>query len=275
MSDNHVIGLTRKSGRVLQEFSSFFGSGHLIRTAIITTSKEAEDKAWRAVKPAVVLMETLHRHCDGLASSFPALLEALDALPPLNPESAAWRTRATGYFAVGRQVAGVLDFMLRFDQLKTATPEVQNDFAFYKRHAANRFATNGDVMIMTPERATDVALFMAYANPMEREIGLLLTDQGPEAAGKARAALEGFAAGVVVVVSEGWTLSLGGAGDSRNVMALRAAVGAMSLATTLRESGFGSGDHYKDIVRDLIGAIRQNDEGGYLAWLVTDLKEMV
>lgn len=69
--------------------------------------------------------------------------------------------------ALAKQLADILDFVLRFDDLKMINPAIQNDFSYYRR-TLNRMKINkkdGNVKIRD-ELANRMSLFFAYPTPM-------------------------------------------------------------------------------------------------------------
>ncbi len=45
--------------------------------------------------------------------------------------------------ALAKQLAHILDFVLRFDELKMKAPAMQNDFSFYRRTMSRKWFTYG------------------------------------------------------------------------------------------------------------------------------------
>lgn len=78
--------------------------------------------------------------------------------------------------ALVKQFAGILDFVLKFDDLKMLNPSIQNDFSYYRRtisrlRSPNPNTVNSDfaaIPEVTAELANKMSLFYANATPMLR-----------------------------------------------------------------------------------------------------------
>jgi hypothetical protein len=90
---------------------------------------------------------------------FPKLLSSLCKD---NPKDALSHQQATA-----KQVANVLDFVLRFDNLKMMNPAIQNDFSYYRRSLNRLKMTKQDSKLtIRDELANRMSLFFAYPPPM-------------------------------------------------------------------------------------------------------------
>lgn len=69
-----------------------------------------------------------------------------------------------GQQALAKQLADILDFVLRFDDAKMINPAIQNDFSYYRR-SLNKQKNKVDVKIKD-ELANRMSLFFAYPTPM-------------------------------------------------------------------------------------------------------------
>jgi hypothetical protein len=75
--------------------------------------------------------------------------------------------------ALVKQLAEILDFVLKFDDLKMTNPSIQNDFSYYRRtvnrlriaNQENSIFTENNVSISN-EVANKMSLFYANATPM-------------------------------------------------------------------------------------------------------------
>lgn len=75
--------------------------------------------------------------------------------------------------ALVKQLAEILEFVLKFDELKMKTPAIQNDFSYYRRtlsgqrmsvkHEGCHFDKSKEI---TNELANRMSLFYAHATPM-------------------------------------------------------------------------------------------------------------
>jgi len=73
--------------------------------------------------------------------------------------------------ALVKQLAEILEFVLKFDELKMKTPAIQNDLSYYRRSimrskmANNEMKNDGEEMI-SYDVANRMSLFYAHATPM-------------------------------------------------------------------------------------------------------------
>lgn len=75
--------------------------------------------------------------------------------------------------AMVKLFADVLDFIRKFDTAKTYAPELQNDFAFFKR-SLGKFGKHGavkDKIPLTAQEASMVSLFLGPSGPMTTFLG--------------------------------------------------------------------------------------------------------
>ncbi|KAI8074705.1 hypothetical protein BC940DRAFT_230821 [Gongronella butleri] len=95
----------------------------VFKTAIENATHENEERAWNTVLPTVDMLRTFHAYSKELQDGLPRLLSVLchdaphfDAHPGLT-----------------RLMTQVLDFAYDFDYWKMRTPNLANDFAYYRR----------------------------------------------------------------------------------------------------------------------------------------------
>jgi len=157
-SCNEVLS---RGSAILDKLLAYKGCEEHIRKAITNPSAENEDTAWKAVLPAVDQLQEFFDYATELEQVFPKLLSALcDA----NPKHTIQNKQA-----LAKQLADVLDFVLRFDDAKMVNPAIQNDFSYYRR-TLNRMKINKkDANIkIRDELANRMSLFFAYPTPMMR-----------------------------------------------------------------------------------------------------------
>lgn len=74
--------------------------------------------------------------------------------------------------ALVKQFAEILDFVLKFDDLKMTNPSIQNDFSYYRRTMSRlRLASQDESLYdndlnISNELANRMSLFYAHATPM-------------------------------------------------------------------------------------------------------------
>jgi len=74
----------------------------------------------------------------------------------------------SGQQALAKQLADILDFVLRFDDAKMINPAIQNDFSYYRR-SLSKHKNKVEVKIKD-DLANRMSLFFAYPTPMLRVI---------------------------------------------------------------------------------------------------------
>ncbi|CAL9689402.1 unnamed protein product [Knipowitschia caucasica] len=159
------VKLVLEEGRlVLEELQMYRGAGEEIRQAIQRPSVDRlQQKAWAAVLPLVAKLHSFYEFSLKLESSWRLLLDVLvcaEAPPTQQLEQKQ---------ALAQQVAHILHFTLRFDELKMTTPAIQNDFSYYRR-TISRMKINkltGETQNeVNNELANQMSLFYACATPM-------------------------------------------------------------------------------------------------------------
>ena len=73
--------------------------------------------------------------------------------------------------ALVKQLAEILEFVLKFDEFKMKTPAIQNDFSYYRRTLTRASLTRQDNaaerdLVVGNELANRMSLFYAHATPM-------------------------------------------------------------------------------------------------------------
>jgi len=74
--------------------------------------------------------------------------------------------------ALVKQLAEILEFVLKFDEHKMKTPAIQNDFSYYRRTLTRASLAHQDNaekdLVVGNELANRMSLFYAHATPMLR-----------------------------------------------------------------------------------------------------------
>lgn len=97
-----------------------------------------------------------------------ALPELLTALCTESPVVALEKKQA-----LAKQMAEILSFVLKFDDLKMNKPEIQNDFSYYRRTLSRlkmQDPGSDDSAVVNNEEANRMSLFYAYPTPMLRSV---------------------------------------------------------------------------------------------------------
>eukprot|EP00030_Apusomonadida_sp_AF-17_P007374 a841062_1667.p1 GENE.a841062_1667~~a841062_1667.p1 ORF type:complete len:347 (-),score=133.91 a841062_1667:89-1051(-) len=161
---NQVQSVIDRSSAILGQLVSYTGCGELIREAIVNPSDASTARAWEAVIPKVHQLKDFFEFSLTLQEIIPSLLRTLCA--PGNAE-----VTLTNMQALTRQLADLMNFVLRFDDAKMTNPAIQNDFSFYRRTLNKMKMTNPDVELpIKDDLANRMSLFYAYPTPMMRAL---------------------------------------------------------------------------------------------------------
>lgn len=152
--------------KVLSDLQSYQGAGDEIRDAISNANNEEyQEKAWAAVCPLVVRLRNYYEYSMEVASAVQQLLFIICSTDKTAKEHLEIQQ------ATAKQFAEILDFTLRFDDLKMTNPAIQNDFSYYRR-TLNRMRmasqeNSGDMSLaVNNEMANRMSLFYAQPTPM-------------------------------------------------------------------------------------------------------------
>ncbi|KAL0270617.1 UNVERIFIED_CONTAM: hypothetical protein PYX00_007966 [Menopon gallinae] len=155
------------SSEILNELQCYKGAGREIREAIACPSEETQKQAWNAVLPLVAKLKKFYQFSTQLEKVVPKILAELcsgEMSPTQHLETQQ---------ALVKQLAEILEFVLKFDELKMKTPAIQNDFSYYRRTLTwQRMSVPQegyhleDTKEISNELAYRMSLFYAHATPM-------------------------------------------------------------------------------------------------------------
>ncbi|XP_005101680.1 CYFIP-related Rac1 interactor B [Aplysia californica] len=151
---------------IVMELQRYKGATEEIRMAISNPKiEELQEKAWMAVSPLVSKLKVFFEFSLELERVIPELLGELCS------EDLSPREHLEQQQALFKQFAEILDFVLKFDDLKMTTPAVQNDFSYYRRTLNRRKMANEEEVqpgeeAVSNELANRMSLFYAQATPM-------------------------------------------------------------------------------------------------------------
>jgi len=151
----------KASEGILDEIASFKGCDDVIRKAITSPGAETDKAAWDAIVPSVDKLKNFYDFSVALEQVLPKLLKNLFSNGKADEN-------LEGQQALAKQLADILDFVLRFDDAKMVNPAIQNDFSYYRR-SLNKQKNKVDVKIKD-ELANRMSLFFAYPTPMLKVI---------------------------------------------------------------------------------------------------------
>lgn len=141
---------------MLDHLDQYADCGLAIRRALTNPTPDNEREAFAAVKANVDVINGFYQFSKKIERQFPSLLRSLAT----DDEKATISSKQ----AVSKKVADVLDFVLKFDELKMLRPGLQNDFSFYRR-SLGKHAADADLVVRDDE-ASFISLFIAQPIPM-------------------------------------------------------------------------------------------------------------
>lgn len=164
----------KESRQVIQELNLYRGAAKEIREAINDPAGEYQRRAFEAVIPLVDKLYQFYQFSHQLESILPRILEELCA-PHVSPSQHLETQQA-----IVKQLAEILEFTLKFDELKMTTPAIQNDFSYYRRsimragghmdssYSLGSDASSEEVLRLDQTTANKMTLFYANSTPMLR-----------------------------------------------------------------------------------------------------------
>lgn len=147
---------------ILADLRGYQGAGEQIRLAISSPSnEEAQTQAWEAVVPLVGKLKVFYNYSSEVERRLPILLEQLCTEDPLGSLEKKQ--------ALSKQMADVIHFVLKFDDLKMTNPAIQNDFSYYRRTLSRmkmHDPGSDSGVVVNNEEANRMSLFYASPTPM-------------------------------------------------------------------------------------------------------------
>ncbi|XP_052775270.1 CYFIP-related Rac1 interactor B-like [Mya arenaria] len=151
--------------KILDRLKKYTGAAEVIRNAIQNPRDDGmQDRAWTDVQPLVEELKKYYEFSLMLEINVPLLLDALCS------KDMTAKEHLEGQQALFKQFAEILDFVLKFDDLKMTNPVIQNDFSYYRRTQSRRRMVTSDKKEVAEgvphEIANRMSLFYAQATPM-------------------------------------------------------------------------------------------------------------
>lgn len=161
-----IQAVLKEAEEILAGLHSYKGAADDIRKAISNPrDDDLQQLAWEGVCPLVVQLKKYYEFSLLLENNVPLLLEALCS----NDMTA--KEHLEKQQALVKQLAEILDFVLKFDDLKMTNPVIQNDFSYYRRTQSRRRMVTSDRIeeeeeCVPHEMANRMSLFYANSTPM-------------------------------------------------------------------------------------------------------------
>ncbi|TGZ57424.1 CYFIP-related Rac1 interactor B isoform X1 [Temnothorax americanus] len=161
-----VQRVLKNSESILEEIQCYKGAGKEIREAISAPTEECQRKAYLTVAPLVAKLKRFYEFSLELERVVPKILGQLCS-GNLSPTQHLETQQA-----LVKQLAEILEFVLKFDEHKMKTPAIQNDFSYYRRTLTRASLARQDNaekdLVVGNELANRMSLFYAHATPMLR-----------------------------------------------------------------------------------------------------------
>jgi len=204
---NEAEEFLKDAAEILAKLRDYKGATKEIREAIGNPSQETEAEAWMMLLPMVGKLRSFHQFSKKLNDVVPNILRVICSVQ--NNEENANKSldmaeQLDSHQALVKQLAKVLEFVLRFDERKMGTPAVQNDFSYYRRSVQrNRNSVSGRPdsarALLSNRSAEDesdaahakdlpisetneMSLFFAHATPMLNALSAVVTNHVKDSA---------------------------------------------------------------------------------------------
>ncbi|KAG0097668.1 Protein fam49a [Podila epicladia] len=162
---SNVLHMLEPTADLLELLRTYEGCGEYIRQAIGSPGPEAENEAWNHVRPAVAKLKMFYKYSTSIESCLPQILQTL-CIGDVNKNLEKHQPLA-------KILCQLLDFVFEFDSLKMKTPQIQNDFSYYRR-CLSRGKLSNEVDLKSAmnedELANHVSMFYAYPTPMLKTV---------------------------------------------------------------------------------------------------------
>lgn len=143
--------------QLITEIKDYKGCGDLQRAAMKGNS-EAERACFDALLERVAGIHRIYLFANKLNTAFPVLLSAVITTDDEGKETLSSKQ------ALAKQVGGLIDFAIRFDSQRMMTPDLSNDFSYYRR-LLPKFSSDENIVVDSDE-ASAMAMFTAQPLPM-------------------------------------------------------------------------------------------------------------
>ncbi|XP_040572056.1 CYFIP-related Rac1 interactor B [Lepeophtheirus salmonis] len=157
--------LLKESLSVLGDLQNYKGASKEIREAIGKPSPQTQSAAWNALLPSLQKLKRFYVFSQKMEFLVPKLLDALIEKEESDP--ATILEILDERQALVKQFAKILEFVLKFDELKLVNPALQNDFAYYRR--TTQKSKNRDPFLNI-DMAASMSPFFGHAAPMLKSI---------------------------------------------------------------------------------------------------------
>eukprot|EP00608_Synchroma_pusillum_P000975 CAMPEP_0198427438 /NCGR_PEP_ID=MMETSP1452-20131203/5912_1 /TAXON_ID=1181717 /ORGANISM="Synchroma pusillum, Strain CCMP3072" /LENGTH=302 /DNA_ID=CAMNT_0044147815 /DNA_START=64 /DNA_END=972 /DNA_ORIENTATION=- len=165
-----ALAYLETQGRPALEAIKSYGNGgqEYIRHALSNQKDEqAQLTAFDAISPNIKTIQSFHTAAEELARRIMALLPRLNAVAQFQQDPNA-----------ARALGELLLFMYEFDGCKMQTPDLQNDFSFYRRVLSK--ASQHRTPPVTEAEANVVSMFIAQAVPLTASVATVMVNENAD-----------------------------------------------------------------------------------------------
>jgi len=133
-----VEAVLKRAQIIISEISQYRGASKEIREAISNPAEEYQEKAREAICPLILQLRKFYLFSVEIGEVIPKILSQLCS-GSITPTQHLEQQQA-----LVKQFAEILEFVLKFDELKMTTPSIQNDLSYYRRMISRQSLSIGD-----------------------------------------------------------------------------------------------------------------------------------
>lgn len=154
---DRVAAVLDGAPHILDSIRNYAGCQEAVQAAISEPSEANLEAAWAVLQPAIGRLREYYEYALSLEEAFPELMGRL----------CDGGVRLESQQALAKQLAKLMDFVIRFDHMKMNTPSIQNDFSYYRRSMQRMKYHNQDAGegALNDEMANRMSLFYASHTP--------------------------------------------------------------------------------------------------------------
>ncbi|KAJ5070341.1 hypothetical protein M0811_11007 [Anaeramoeba ignava] len=152
-----VYPILEKRQIIIKDLSTYTGQNDLIRKTFAFATEENKATAFRLLIPDIQKQIEIYEYCMDISNSISIILTKLLEIKNLKKQEFE-------IFECYRLLAESFDFIQVFDQIKISTPQLQNDFSFFRRNLTNNIGLVQNFYNDT--LGMNMSLFFANSFPM-------------------------------------------------------------------------------------------------------------
>ncbi|PAA47378.1 hypothetical protein BOX15_Mlig003528g1 [Macrostomum lignano] len=154
-----AVAVLARTDEIMRSMREYPGAANEIRNALTDpNNEELQERAWASVQDLVRRLQEAYSFGQELETLISSLLESLCSAEKTAKEHLEQQQ------ALFTQFALIIDFVIKFDEVKMKTPTMTNDLSYYKR-VHRRHKTEG---ALSDEEVSKMSIFYAQHTPMMR-----------------------------------------------------------------------------------------------------------